>query len=156
MSQLRIQQLVKRFGHFVALDHVDLEVEKGEFVVLLGPSGCGKTTLLRLIAGLDTQDEGRIIQAGVDISDRPPALRDYGIVFQSYALFPNLTVNDNVAYGLNNRKAGRALIQQRVEQMLTLVGLPGSQQKYPAQLSGGQQQRVALARAGHFARSPFA
>ena len=147
MSQLKIQQLVKRFGSFVALDHVDLEVEKGEFVVLLGPSGCGKTTLLRLIAGLDTQDEGRIIQAGVDISDRPPALRDYGIVFQSYALFPNLSVSDNVAYGLNNRKAGRTQIQQRVEQMLTLVGLPGSHEKYPAQLSGGQQQRVALARA---------
>jgi iron(III) transport system ATP-binding protein len=147
MAQLKIRQLVKRFGAFLALDHIDLDVEHGEFVVLLGPSGCGKTTLLRAIAGLENQDSGEIIQGDVDISRLPPAQRDYGIVFQSYALFPNLTVAENVAYGLRNRKADRLLIKQRVDEMLTLVGLPGSQKKYPAQLSGGQQQRVALARA---------
>jgi iron(III) transport system ATP-binding protein len=147
MAQLKIQQLVKRFGNFVALDHIDLEVEKGEFVVLLGPSGCGKTTLLRAIAGLEQQDEGKIFQAGIDISRLPPAHRDYGIVFQSYALFPNLSVSENVAYGLRNRKIDAHMIRQRVEQMLALVGLPGSQEKFSSQLSGGQQQRVALARA---------
>ncbi len=147
MAQLKIQQLVKRFGNFVALDHIELEVERGEFVVLLGPSGCGKTTLLRAIGGLEIQDEGKIFQAGIDISRLPPAQRNYGIVFQSYALFPNLSVAENVAYGLHNRKADRQMTHQRVEQMLTLVGLPGSQEKFPAQLSGGQQQRVALARA---------
>lgn len=147
MAQLIIRQLVKRFGSFLALDHIDLSVQRGEFVVLLGPSGCGKTTLLRTIAGLETQDKGSIIQGGIDISRLPPARRDYGIVFQSYALFPNLSVAENVAYGLRNRKADRPLVRQRVEQMLTLVGLPGSPEKYPSQLSGGQQQRVALARA---------
>lgn len=147
MAQLTIRQLVKRFGNFLALDAIDLTIERGEFVVLLGPSGCGKTTLLRAIAGLETQDAGSIVQGAVDISRLPPAQRDYGIVFQSYALFPNLSVAENVAYGLRNRKADRQLIKQRVDEMLTLVGLPGSEEKYPAQLSGGQQQRVALARA---------
>lgn len=147
MAHLKIRQLVKRFGNFVALDQIDLEVERGEFVVLLGPSGCGKTTLLRAIGGLEMQDEGQLFQAGIDISRLPPAQRDYGIVFQSYALFPNLCVADNVAYGLRNRRTDRQTIRLRVEQMLTLVGLPGAQGKFPAQLSGGQQQRVALARA---------
>ena len=147
MAHLEITQLSKRYGAFVALDGIELAVERGEFLVLLGPSGCGKTTLLRAIAGLERQDEGRIVHAGRDISQLSPALRDYGIVFQSYALFPNLSVADNVAYGLNSRRADRRLIHHRVEEMLELVGLPGSQPKYPAQLSGGQQQRVALARA---------
>ncbi len=147
MSHLEIRGLHKQFAAFTALDHVDLAVERGEFVVLLGPSGCGKTTLLRTIGGLESQDAGQIFQGGRDISRLPPAQRDYGIVFQSYALFPNLTVAVNVAYGLNNRRADRAMIRQRVEQMLALVGLPGSEGKYPSQLSGGQQQRVALARA---------
>ncbi|OMG52174.1 ABC transporter ATP-binding protein [Azonexus hydrophilus] len=147
MAHLEITQLTKRYGAFVALEQIDLAVERGEFLVLLGPSGCGKTTLLRAIAGLERQDSGRIVHAGRDISQLSPALRDYGIVFQSYALFPNLSVADNVAYGLNSRRADRRLIHNRVEEMLELVGLPGSQPKYPAQLSGGQQQRVALARA---------
>jgi iron(III) transport system ATP-binding protein len=144
---LRLEGIRKNFGSFQALRDVDLAIAKGEFVCFLGPSGCGKTTLLRIIAGLETQTAGRIVQAGRDISVLPPAQRDYGIVFQSYALFPNLTVVDNVAYGLVNRKQPRAEIAKRVEELLKLVGLPGSGPKYPAQLSGGQQQRIALARA---------
>jgi iron(III) transport system ATP-binding protein len=147
MPHLEVQQTTKRFGRFVALDAVDLAIEHGELVVLLGPSGCGKTTLLRVIAGLERQDQGRIFHAGQEISQRAPSERDYGIVFQSYALFPNLTVSDNVGYGLKSRHAPRTALHQRVEAMLELVGLPGSGAKYPAQLSGGQQQRIALARA---------
>ena len=147
MTHLDIQGLNKRFGPFTALDNIQLAVAKGEFVVLLGPSGCGKTTLLRTIAGLETQDSGTITHAGRDISSLPPGQRDYGIVFQSYALFPNLNVGQNVAYGLNTRKAGREAFRQRVDDMLALVGLPGTEHKYPSQLSGGQQQRIALARA---------
>lgn len=147
MSHLQIRGISKRFGAFVALNAIDLDVQKGEFVVLLGPSGCGKTTLLRTLAGLEMQDEGHITHAGRDISRLPPAQRDYGIVFQSYALFPNLNVGQNVAYGLNNKREGRDAFRQRVDDMLTLVGLPGTENKYPAQLSGGQQQRIALARA---------
>ncbi|RMD60978.1 MAG: putative 2-aminoethylphosphonate ABC transporter ATP-binding protein [Alphaproteobacteria bacterium] len=144
---LRIENLVKKFGAFTALNNIDLEVFEGEFVCFLGPSGCGKTTLLRAIAGLDIQTSGRIEQAGRDISVLPPTQRDFGIVFQSYALFPNLTVHKNIAYGLENRKMRRAEINQRVEELLDLVGLADQGDKYPAQLSGGQQQRVALARA---------
>jgi len=144
---LRIERLWKRFGAFTALKAIDLEVRRGEFVCFLGPSGCGKTTLLRAIAGLDPQDEGRIEIAGRDVSRAPPAERDFGIVFQSYALFPNLTVARNVGYGLVNRRKGAAEIKRRVDELLALVGLPEQHRKYPAQLSGGQQQRVALARA---------
>jgi ABC-type sulfate/molybdate transport systems ATPase subunit len=132
---------------FTALHDINLQIRKGEFVCFLGPSGCGKTTLLRIIAGLEVQTRGEIFQAGRDISRLPPARRDYGIVFQSYALFPNLSVADNVAYGLVNRKMPRAEINQRVSELVKLVGLPGSEGKYPSQLSGGQQQRIALARA---------
>ena len=146
-SYLRLEGIRKNFGSFQALHDIHLAIEKGEFVCFLGPSGCGKTTLLRIIAGLETQTAGRIEQSGRDISVLPPAERDYGIVFQSYALFPNLSVADNVAYGLVNRKQPRAQIKQRVDELLKLVGLPGSGAKFPAQLSGGQQQRIALARA---------
>jgi iron(III) transport system ATP-binding protein len=146
-SYLRLQGIRKSFGTFQALQDIDLEIEKGEFVCFLGPSGCGKTTLLRIIAGLETQSAGSIRQAERDISVLPPAMRDYGIVFQSYALFPNLSVADNVAYGLVNRKQPRSEITKRVDELLKLVGLPGSGAKFPAQLSGGQQQRIALARA---------
>ncbi|MDD7801118.1 ATP-binding cassette domain-containing protein, partial [Ralstonia solanacearum] len=144
---LSVRQVVRRFGAFTALDGVSLDVAQGEFVCLLGPSGCGKTTLLRIIAGLEVQDAGRIVAGGRDISRLPPRERDYGIVFQSYALFPNLTVAQNVAYGLAAANGNRARMQARVAEMLALVGLAGSEAKYPAQLSGGQQQRVALARA---------
>lgn len=147
MAHLDLQHLNKRFGSFVALDDICLAAERGEFLVLLGPSGCGKTTLLRAIAGLEPQDSGTILHAGRDISHCSAAERDYGIVFQSYALFPNLNVGQNVAYGLNVRHADRERFRHRVDEMLELVGLPGTENKYPAQLSGGQQQRIALARA---------
>ena len=123
---LRLEGIRKDFGGFSALKDVRLDVSQGEFVCFLGPSGCGKTTLLRIIAGLETQTAGTILQAGRDISRLPPAQRDYGIVFQSYALFPNLSVHDNVAYGLVNRKQPRSEISKRVEELLKLVGLPGS------------------------------
>ena len=144
---LSIRNLTKRFGTFTALSGISLDVEEGQFVCFLGPSGCGKTTLLRCIAGLETQSEGQIEQGGRDISVLPPAQRDFGIVFQSYALFPNLTVGRNIAYGLENRRMKRAAIRERVAELLGLVGLEGQEHKYPAQLSGGEQQRVALARA---------
>ena len=144
---LRVTAVTKRFGAFTALDAVSLEVEKGKLVCFLGPSGCGKTTLLRVIAGLEAQDAGSIEIAGRDVSHLPPAQRDFGIVFQSYALFPNLTVTQNVGYGLVNRRKGRRQIAERVGELLQLVGMPEQGAKYPAQLSGGQQQRVALARA---------
>ena len=144
---LRIDRLKKQFGNFVALDDVSLEVFEGEFICFLGPSGCGKTTFLRAIAGLDIQTAGSVRQAGIDISALPPSERDFGIVFQSYALFPNLTVEKNIAFGLENQKAGKAEISARVAELLELVGLADQSKKYPAQLSGGQQQRVALSRA---------
>jgi iron(III) transport system ATP-binding protein len=144
---LQIENVHKLFGKFVALQDIYLNVYPGEFVCLLGPSGCGKTTLLRIISGLEQQTQGRIIQGGKEVSNLPPSMRDFGIVFQSYALFPNLSANQNVAYGLQNQKAPKAQIASRVSQLLTMVGLEGMGHKYPAQLSGGQQQRVALARA---------
>ena len=144
---LHLAGINKSFGKFEALKSILLEVRRGELVVFLGPSGCGKTTLLRIVAGLETQDTGRIVQDGRDVSRVPAIRRDYGIVFQSYALFPNLTIHDNVAYGLVNRRRGRKAIEERVRELLKLVGLPDSGSKYPGQLSGGQQQRIALARA---------
>ena len=144
---LEVRNLHKRFGDFTALGDISLDVEEGEFVCFLGPSGCGKTTLLRAIAGLDPQTSGTIRQKGRDVSALPPAERDFGIVFQSYALFPNLTVADNVGYGLGSRRQRRGEIAKRVAELLALVGLPDAGARYPAQLSGGQQQRVALARA---------
>ena len=144
---LRIERLKKQFGAFWALKDVSLEILAGEFVCFLGPSGCGKTTLLRAIAGLDIQTSGRIFQADKEISNLPASQRDFGIVFQSYALFPNLTVAANVGYGLVSRKLPRVEIATRVTDLLRLVGMPDAGPKYPAQLSGGQQQRVALARA---------
>ncbi len=146
-SYLRVEHVTKKFGDFTALKDISLSVEEGEFVCFLGPSGCGKTTLLRAIAGLDIQTSGSVFQAGRDISALPPAERDFGIVFQSYALFPNLTIEKNVAYGLENRKTAADAIRARVAELLALVGMPEQGKKYPAQLSGGQQQRVALARA---------
>lgn len=144
---LRVANIWKRFGTFTALMDVSFDIQHGEFVCLLGPSGCGKTTLLRIIMGLETQTFGHLLHGGRDISGLPPSARDFGIVFQSYALFPNLTVFDNVAYGLHSRRMPRDQIARRVHELLTLVGMPEAAQKFPAQLSGGMQQRVALARA---------
>ena len=146
-AYLAIENLTKMFGDFTALKDISLDVHEKEFICFLGPSGCGKTTLLRAIAGLDIQTHGAIEQAGRDISALPPDERDFGIVFQSYALFPNLSVRKNVAYGLENRKMAKADIAARVDELLRLVGMSGHENKYPAQLSGGEQQRIALARA---------
>ncbi|HVZ46999.1 MAG TPA: putative 2-aminoethylphosphonate ABC transporter ATP-binding protein [Ramlibacter sp.] len=142
-----MRRIRKEFGAFTALADISLAIHRGEFVCFLGPSGCGKTTLLRIVAGLESQTSGEVWQNGRDISRLPPAERDYGIVFQSYALFPNLDVAANVGYGLVNRRQSRSLIAPRVAELLKLVGLPGTERKYPSQLSGGQQQRIALARA---------
>ncbi|MGO1075479.1 putative 2-aminoethylphosphonate ABC transporter ATP-binding protein [Inquilinus sp. CA228] len=144
---LTVRDVTKRFGGFTALDGVSLDIQPGEFVCFLGPSGCGKTTLLRAISGLDVQTAGEIRQGGRDISRLPIGQRDFGIVFQSYALFPNLSIRANVAYGLENRGKPRAQIDARVAEMLDLVGLADQARKHPSQLSGGQQQRVAIARA---------
>lgn len=144
---LSLQHISKSFGSFSALRDISLSVSKGEFICFLGPSGCGKTTLLRIIAGLESQNQGEIRQAGHNISWAPASKRDYGIVFQSYALFPNLSIAQNIAYGLVNRHQPKSKIAERVQELLNLVGLPTSGEKYPGQLSGGQQQRIALARA---------
>jgi iron(III) transport system ATP-binding protein len=144
---LQINNMSKLFGNFVALDNVSLDVFEGEFICFLGPSGCGKTTFLRAIAGLDIQTRGSVRQADVDISALPPSERDFGIVFQSYALFPNLSVEKNISFGLENQKVSKNDIIARVKELLELVGLADQGKKYPAQLSGGQQQRIALARA---------
>lgn len=144
---LRIVDIRKTFGDLIALRGITLDVSEGEFVCFLGPSGCGKTTLLRIIAGLEQQNTGRIIQAGQDISRLPPRERDFGIVFQSYALFPNLSAAKNIAYGLENRRLPKERIKARVDELLHLIGLPEIGYKYPSQMSGGQQQRIALARA---------
>jgi iron(III) transport system ATP-binding protein len=146
-AAVALDGIAKRFGAVVALERVSLEVGDGEFVCFLGPSGCGKTTLLRIIAGLEGQNLGTVRMAGRDVSGLPPRDRNYGIVFQSYALFPNLTVARNVAYGLETRRMPRERIAARVDELLALVGLARHRDRYPAQLSGGEQQRVALARA---------
>jgi iron(III) transport system ATP-binding protein len=144
---LRLENLSRRFGRVVAVDRVSLEIREGEFVCILGPSGCGKTTLLRLVAGFEVPSEGRIFHDGREITALIPQKRNFGIVFQSYALFPNMTVFDNVAFGLRARRVGRDRLGPRVEALLDLVGLRRFRDHYPAELSGGQQQRVALIRA---------
>jgi iron(III) transport system ATP-binding protein len=144
---LKLINVTKRFGEVTAVDGVDLDIEEGEFVCFLGPSGCGKTTLLRLIAGLEALDEGSIRLRGKDLGGVPARKRNFGVVFQSYSLFPNLTVAKNVAYGLDCRNRPRADKEARVGAMLSLVHLASQAQKYPHELSGGMQQRVALARA---------
>lgn len=146
-AYLQIRNLWKAFGDFYALKDISLDINQGEFVCFLGPSGCGKTTLLRAVAGLDLQTRGSVYQDDKDISNLPPAERDFGIVFQSYALFPNLTVEKNIAFGLENSGIPKDAIITRVAELLELIGLPDQAKKYPAQLSGGQQQRIALARA---------
>lgn len=144
---LRIRNLSKRYGRTTVVDAVDLDAAASRFVCVLGPSGCGKTTLLRLIAGFETADAGTIHQGGRDVTQLGPEARDFGIVFQSYALFPNRTVADNVGFGLEATGVARAARASRVTELLALVGLGDHAAKYPNQISGGQQQRVALARA---------
>ena len=148
MSYLNLTGIQKRFaGGVVAVRDFDLAMEKGEFVSFLGPSGCGKTTTLRMIAGFEQPTTGRIVLDGTDITDRPPNRRNIGMVFQAYALFPNMTVADNIGFGLKVRKRDKASIAKRTTELLELIGLPGKGKRYPWQMSGGQQQRVALARA---------
>jgi len=144
---LTVSNISKSFGSFQALKEASFSVNEGELVCILGPSGCGKTTLLRVIAGLEEQSSGEIVQKGVTISNLPPDQRDFGIVFQSYALFPNLTIKKNIIFGLQTRNQSSEIIENRLNELLSLIGLESHKNKYPAQLSGGEQQRVALARA---------
>ena len=144
---VRLVGVRKSYGDVVAVDGVDLEIASGEFFTLLGPSGSGKTTTLRLIAGFERPDAGRIELAGRDVTGRPPYLRDVNTVFQDYALFPHMTLGENVAYGLRVKGVPRAERRKRVDEVLNVVRLPGLGDRKPAQLSGGQRQRVALARA---------
>jgi putrescine transport system ATP-binding protein len=143
---VRFDAVSKRFGGVVAVDQLSLDIHASEFFALLGPSGCGKTTLLRLLAGFGQPDEGRILLDGEDISTMPPYERPVNMMFQSYALFPHLTVAGNIAFGLKQESMSRGDIRQRVDELLALVKLEDHGKRYPHQLSGGQRQRVALAR----------
>jgi putrescine transport system ATP-binding protein len=149
---LRIESVVKRFGQFRAVDALSLDIAAGEFFALLGPSGCGKTTLLRMLAGFEAPDEGRILLNGEDIAQIPPHQRPVNMMFQSYALFPHLSVKDNIAFGLRRTQLRSPEIDARVAEMVALVKLGGLEKRKPDQLSGGQRQRVALARS--LARRP--
>jgi iron(III) transport system ATP-binding protein len=144
---LTLNGLSKRFGSVTVVDAVDLSVDESRFICVLGPSGCGKTTLLRMIAGFETPDGGSIIQNARDVTKLPPEARDFGIVFQSYALFPNRTVAENISFGLEATRQPAERRKAKTDELLALVGLNDHARKYPSQISGGQQQRVALARA---------
>jgi putrescine transport system ATP-binding protein len=152
MSLLRIEGVAKKFGSFRAVDRVSLDIAAGEFFALLGPSGCGKTTLLRMLAGFETPDEGHILLNGKDIAQVLPHERPVNMMFQNYALFPHLNVRDNIAFGLRRAGMAKTEINTRVAEMVTLVKLDGLEKRKPDQLSGGQRQRVALARS--LARRP--
>jgi putrescine transport system ATP-binding protein len=152
MPLLRIDSVVKKFGKYTAVDQVSLDIRAGEFFALLGPSGCGKTTLLRMLAGFETPEAGRILLDGKDIAPLLPHRRPINMMFQSYALFPHLDVRDNIAFGLKRANMPRGEIEARVAEMVTLVRLEGLERRKPDQLSGGQKQRAALARS--LARRP--
>ena len=152
MAYLELKNITKQFPGAIAVDHLDLEVEEGEFLVLLGPSGCGKTTTLRIIAGLEVQTDGKVILEGVDVSDRTPESRDMAMVFQNLALYPHMTVFNNIAFYLQNIKTPKDEIQKKVEKFAKRVEIEELLDRYQDQLSGGQRQRVALARA--LVRSP--
>ncbi len=143
---VELKNLVKKFTETVAVDHVNLEVKQGEVFSLLGPSGCGKTTTLRIIAGLETADEGEVLIDGKVVNSIPPYRRNCNLVFQNLALFPHMTIEENIAYGLERRRAPKSEIIEKVGKMLDLMHLAGMEKRYPSQISGGQQQRVALAR----------
>jgi multiple sugar transport system ATP-binding protein len=147
MADIVIDRVVKEFGSFRALQEVSLTVNDGEFVALLGPSGCGKTTLLRIIAGLETQTSGRVVIGGRDVSNLAPRKRGLAMVFQNYAVFPHMTVFENVAFGLRMQKALQAEVKRKVERAAALLHIESYLDRYPAKLSGGQRQRVAVARA---------
>ena len=145
--EVRLEGLLRRYGPVVALDGLSLTLAPGELVALLGPSGCGKTTALRLLAGLEDADRGRVVIGGRDVTRLPANRRDVGMVFQAYSLFPHMTARQNVAFGLRLRGVGEPERGRRADQMLRLVGLAAEADRYAHQISGGQQQRVALARA---------
>ena len=147
MAYLTLSNISKQFADTYAVQDFNLDIDKGEFVSFLGPSGCGKTTTLRMVAGFEIPTAGKIILDGADITNKAPNQRHVGMVFQSYALFPNMTVSQNIGFGLRVRKASEAEIKERVKEMVSLVNLEKHADKYPFQLSGGQQQRVSLARA---------
>jgi ABC-type Fe3+/spermidine/putrescine transport system ATPase subunit len=144
---LHLNSLTHRFGDAVAVDALNLTVAGGEFLTLLGPSGCGKTTTMRIVAGFVQPTSGRVVIDGTDVTRLAPGRRNVGMVFQNYALFPHLTVGDNIAFGMKQRRAPIAARRTRVEELLGLIQLDGMRDRYPAQLSGGQRQRVAIARA---------
>ena len=144
---IRLTRVTKRFGEVLVIDDLDLEIERGAFYALLGPSGCGKTTTLRMIGGFELPTEGTVRLGGSEVTNAPPHKRDVNTVFQSYALFPHLTIEKNVAFGLERKKVSKSEVKQRVAEALETVQLPHLAKRKPAQLSGGQQQRVALARA---------
>lgn len=147
MSYLSLSNVTKQFGDTVVVDNFNLDIAKGEFVSFLGPSGCGKTTTLRMVAGFEVPTSGKIMIEGVDITDKAPNQRNVGMIFQSYALFPNMTVAQNIGFGLTVRKEPESVVKSRVAEMISLINLEAHANKYPYQLSGGQQQRVSLARA---------
>ncbi len=147
MAFLELEDVTKYFGRVTAVDHISLAVEQGEFLTLLGPSGCGKTTILRMIAGFEIPNEGNILLDGDDITNRSASKRPMGMVFQSYALFPHITAEQNIAFGMSIKKLPKDQIERRCAELLQLVGLSDKGSSYPHQLSGGQQQRIALARA---------
>lgn len=147
MADIQLERVRKMFGKVLAVADVSLHIKEGEFMVLLGPSGCGKTTLLRCLAGLERVDGGQVIIGGDDVTDHPPGKRGIGMVFQSYAVFPHMTVFDNIAFGLQMRRVSSAEIQRRVGEGAELLQIQQLLARYPAQLSGGQRQRVAVARA---------
>jgi putative spermidine/putrescine transport system ATP-binding protein len=147
MAYLILSHISKQFGDTYAVEDFNLDIEKGEFVSFLGPSGCGKTTTLRMVAGFEIPTAGNITIGGKDITDKAPNQRNVGMIFQAYALFPNMTVSQNIGFGLRIRKESEAAVKERVDEMINLINLQKHANKYPFQLSGGQQQRVALARA---------
>ena len=147
MSFLQVKNVGKSYGQVKVLKDISIDIEKGEFICLLGPSGCGKSTLLRIIAGLEDKHGGKIIINDKDMTNSPPESRNFGIVFQSYALFPNMTAYNNIAFPLKERKVSKEKIDNKVKEVLETVGLTNEAHKYPKALSGGQQQRIAIARA---------
>ena len=146
-TEISVKDISKKYGNTEVLSDINLDIKKGEFVCLLGPSGCGKSTLLRLIAGLDAPTTGKVFLGGKDATNLPASKRNFGIVFQSYALFPNLSAFENIAYGLRNKKLSTLQINERVDYLFDMIHLTDAKSRFPAQLSGGEQQRVALGRA---------